>query len=77
MAKNGGLRWKSALESAGITIINVNKSLKRKISYKHWILPNVLLTNCIKEEKKNQPIIKNNVVDTMLQCVHKLNNGIM
>ena len=37
----------------------MNNDVKRKISYKHWILSNVPLTSCIKEEKKNQPIIKN------------------
>ena len=43
------------MESAGISIIGSNQ--KRKISYTHGILPNVPLTSCIKEEKKDLPII--------------------
>ena len=57
MAKNGFSLWTSALESAGITIIKVNKSLKRKISYKHRMLPNIPLTSCIPNKKKDLPII--------------------
>ena len=60
MSKNGGNKWKDALDSGHITIVRGNSTYLRKISFKYWILPREALTSCIKEENKNLSIIKNN-----------------
>jgi hypothetical protein len=77
MSKNRYKHWINALLSAQIMILKGNEKNKRKICFKYGMLPTIDLINCIPVENKNLSIIKNNVVDIMLQCVNKLNNGEM
>ena len=74
MSKNGGNKWKDALDSGPVTIVRGYLTYKRKISFKYWNIPTIQLVDCIPDKMKNLPIIdppstvlietaENNVVD--------------
>ena len=51
MSKNGGNKWKDALNSGPITIVRGDLTYKRKISFKYWNIPTTQLVDCIPDKK--------------------------
>ena len=86
MSKNGGSKWKDALDSAHITIVRGNSTYKRKLSFKYWNIPTTQLVDCIPDKKKNLPIVDPPSIEDTINSTTVLietaennvvNNGVM
>ena len=56
LARNGGSRWKTALDSAQISIVHTRYA-SYKITFKYHVLPTIQLVDCIPDKKKNLLIV--------------------
>ena len=62
LARNGGSKWKTALDSAQISIIKT-RGASYKISFQYRVLPTIQFRDCIPEKKKNLSIINIGVME--------------